>query len=175
MRLALVALLVLAGCTEGVAVSRTYYTRIGIPSHVELAASQGPTLVNLYRNPFPDAEVIAALRIHNPRPYMAFSTAAGSGPYPYRVVLGFGSRPPGGSADCRVFEQAPGPPPAGQTEIFGAFCLGDQLLSEASARAPSVTSADDPAFARMTGDLLLALLPIHDPFEYQRRCRLHFC
>jgi hypothetical protein len=175
MRIALALVLLLAGCGNGVAVSRTHYTRLGIPADVELAAAQGPTLVNLYRSPFPDPDVMAAMRAHNPRPHMSYSTAATGGPYPYRIVLGFGSRPAGGSADCRVFNQPAGPAPAGKTEMYGAFCLGDQLLSEASAVAPEIKSAGDPAFARLTGDLLAALLPMRDPLAYQYRCRFPFC
>jgi hypothetical protein len=175
MRAALTLVLLLAGCASGVAVSRTHYTQLGIPSQVELAAAQGPTLVNLHHSPFPDQAVLAAMRVHNPRPYMTYSTAEAGGPYPYRIVLGFGSRPPGGSADCRVFSQPAAPAPAGKTEMYGAFCLGNQLLSEASAVAPAVKSADDPAFARLTGDLLSALLPIRDPLAYQQRCRFPFC
>lgn len=175
MRIALAFVLLLTGCADGVAVSRTHYTQLGIPSHVELAASQGPTLVTLYRSPFADEQVTAAMRVHNPRPYMSYSTAVPGGTSGYRIVLGFGGRPTGGSADCSVFSQPPQAAPAGRTEMFGAFCLGNQLLSEASATAPVVTSADDPAFARLLGDLLEAVLPIRDPLAYQRRCRFPFC
>lgn len=175
MRIALALILLLAGCGNGVAVSRTHYTQLGIPSHVELAAAQGPTLVNLHHSPFADPQVLEAMRIHNPRPYMTYSTAGPGGLYAYRIVLGFGSRPPGGSADCSVFNQPVGAPPAGKTEMYGAFCLGNTLLSEASARAPTIQSPNDPAFYRMTGDLLAALLPIHDPLAYQYRCRFPFC
>ena len=175
MRAAWLLVLLLMGCTDGVAVSRTHYTQLGIPSHVELAAARPPVLVALHRSPFADTQVLEAMRVHNPRPYMSFATAAPGGSEGYRIVLGFGARPPGGSADCSVFSQPAGPSPAGKTEMYGAFCLGNTLLSEASAIAPTITTPYDPAFARLTGDLLLALLPIRDPLAYQYRCRFPSC
>lgn len=164
----------LAACADGgVMISHHDVPRAGVPSHADYAASLGPTPVVMRNNPFHPATVVAALQRHNPRPNLVFSMdPPASLKGGYRVLLAFDEAPQAGPRMCRdAFESEdalPGAAAAGTTRIYGAFCLGPTLLSEAVATTPPIGAPSDPRLGRAMGDLLVALMPLRDPHQNSR-------
>ncbi len=135
-----------------------------MPSHVQYAAADGPVPVTVYNDPFPGADndksVVAAMQGRNPGPPLRFIEAgAGLNKAGYRVIIAFDSPP---FSRCAA---APPPPahPADRTNVSAAFCIGDQILSDAVASGGPADTPQDPRFARLMQDLLSALLPYYDP------------
>lgn len=158
----------LAACTSGVQITRDYIPQSGVPSHADYAAARGPTPVVMMNSPAPPAHILAALRANDPRRHRFTAEPPASLDGGYRIVLAFGGVP-AGPHGCRASLQAISPDiragtPSGLS-VYAAFCLGPVLLSEAVATARHVRSAADPAFARLMGDLLNAIMPYRDPHE----------
>jgi hypothetical protein len=163
---------VVTGCANEVSVSRNYIPQRGVPGHADYAKALGPVPVVMLNSPFAPPTVVAALQRNDPRRHQFTTDPPSSLEGGYRILLGFDRFPPGGLYVCRgpLTEGAPAatPQPAQRptsTSIYGAFCLGPALLSEAVATAPRVDSPDDPRFARLMGDLLTALMPFRDPYD----------
>lgn len=158
----------LAACSSGVQITRDYIPQSGVPSHADYAAARGPTPVVMLNSPASPADILAALRANDPRRHQFTTEPPASLEGGYRIVLVFGGLP-AGPHGCRASLQAV--PPAVRSEapsgmsVYGAFCLGQVLLSEAVATALRIQSAADPAFARLMGDLLNAIMPYRDPHE----------
>ncbi len=163
----------LAACADGVSVSYKHIPVRGVPGHADYAAAQAPTPVVIRNAEFPSPTVVAALHRNNPRQHLIFSTeppaSIESG---YRLLLTFDGRPTGGPQACREpvaagapAATAPRDPARSSTSVYGVFCLGPTLLSEAMASGPRLDSAADSRLPRLLGDLLSALMPTNDPFE----------
>ena len=172
--------LALCGCSDASLVHYNYYNSGYEPGHVALAAANGPSLAVIRNDPFPQDRnnegVLAAMQARNLGPRMYFSqTARPDDKYGYKVVLNFGAARSGdagymgyslngASAEC----QAPPTPPnaaplAGEIKVTGAFCIGDRLLTDASASISGATGPDDPRFKRLIGDMMVALTPPYIP------------
>lgn len=164
------ALLLSLSACEGVTISQQYFPQSGVPSHADYAASLGPTPVLMRNSPAPPASVIAALQQNNPRQKMAFtSEPLASGSSGYRVLLAFDEPAAGGMQICRdSFTGAAATANAATTRVYGAFCVGTMLLSEATATAPRLSGPTDPLLARIMGDLVLALMPANDHHQNSR-------
>jgi hypothetical protein len=171
----------LASCAGGVTVSHQYLAQRGVPGHADFAVTQGATPVVMANNPFPPLTVAAALQKNNPRPLLFTTEPPASLNGGYRVLLSFGGLPAGSGLHVCRQPLAVGQPvaasatPPTTTSVYGAFCLGPALLSEAVAVAPHVDSPSDPHFARLMGDLLAALMPMHDPYETNRSWCIQPC
>ena len=133
---------------------------------MQYAAADGPVPVTIYNDPFPgpenDKAVISVMQGRNPGPPLTFIEAGrGANSAGYRVILAFDSPP---FSRCGA-----APPPqssaraADRIEISAAFCIGDRILSDATAGTGAIASPQDPHFARLIQDLLTALLPYWDP------------
>jgi hypothetical protein len=152
-----------------VQVSRHYVPQRGVSGHADYAAALGPIPVVMLNSSFAPADVVTALQRNDPRPHRFTADPPASLAGGYRVVLAFGGIPADSSA-CRGPLQSAPPAPAGAaaadtTSVYGAFCLGPTLLSEAVAATPRVGSGGDPRLARLLGDLLSALMPYRDPYD----------
>lgn len=177
---ALCLAVLLAACTNDVTVTHNYIPQRGVPGHADYAAALGPVPVVMANSPYPPPAVLAALSTHNSRPHVFTASPPASLEGGYRLILAFNQRAAAGLYVCRgpfrsgapAAAPAPGTPPPTTTSVYGAFCLGPSLLSEAIATAPRVERPDDPMFARQLGDLLSALMPYRDPYEEGgfRRC-----
>ena len=173
----------LCGCA-GTLVSSDYYNSAYSPGQITLAAASGPSLAVIRNNPFPEDRnnegVLAAMQGRNLGPRMYFTqTPRPDDKYGYKVILSFngvssagessyspssGYSPFGYSAQCQA---RPTPPSRGRTtdyiSVTGAFCVGDLLLTDASASVGSATGPDDPRFQRLIGDMMVALTPPYIP------------
>lgn len=175
MRLAFAVLgptLMLAACTSGVSITHNYIPQRGVPGHADYAATQGMTPVIMLNSPYPSPAVLAALQKNNPRPLVFTSDAPASLKGGYRVLLAFEPMPTGGLYVCREpFEtgaSATARATASTTNVYGAFCLGPALISEAVASSPRIDAPNDPRLSRLMGDLLSALMPYRDPYDNSR-------
>lgn len=169
------ATVLLAGCAGGVTVTRNYIPQRGVPGHADYAVALGATPVVMLDNPFPPPAVLAALQKNNPRPHQFTAEPPASLEGGYRVLVAFDRLPAGGLGVCRgpFTAGAPAAAPAGApttTRVYGAFCLGPVLLSEAVATSPRISAPEDPLFARLMGDLIVALMPSRDPYDSGDGC-----
>lgn len=165
------SLLGLVACATGVQISREYVPQAGVPGHADYAAALGATPVVILNSPVLPRDVLDALRSNDPRRHRFTAEPSPSADQGYRIVLIFDA-PPSGPHGCRAPAQnAPSASAAridatGNTiSVYGAFCLGSVLLSEAVATAPRLQSASDPTLRRLLGDLLTAIMPFRDPHE----------
>ena len=160
----------LGACANAVVVTRNYIPQRGVPGHADYAAALGPVPVVTVNSPFPAPAVLNALLTNDPRRHQFTAEPPATLQGGYRVLLAF-DRPVGGGLHvCRdpFTGSAPAPAPAAaptRISVYGAFCLGPALLSEAVATAPRITTPDDPRLARLMGDLLIALMPFRDPYD----------
>lgn len=165
-------LIALTACASGVSISRNYIPQRGVPGHADYAATQGMTPVVMLNSPYPAPAVLAALQKNNSRPLVLTSDPPANLKGGYRVLLAFGQIPTGGLYVCRepfgAGASAPAPATAATTSVYGAFCLGPALLSEAVATTSRIDSATDPRLSRLMGDLLTALMPYRDPYDNSR-------
>lgn len=182
MRVYLVSVLAAAGltaCASEVAVTHNYIPQMGVPGHADYAASRGLTPVMIANSPYPVPAVLVALQRNNPRPLLFTSDPPVSLAGGYRVLLTFDGLPQGGGGlnVCRdPFTAAPSPGvPQNQTSVYGAFCLGTRLLSEAVVMSGPIGSPTDPRFSRLMGDLLSALMPFRDPHGDNRGLCIQNC
>jgi hypothetical protein len=161
-----IVMALLAACVDGVQVSRQYIPQRGVPGHADYAAALGPVPVVMLNSPFPPAEVLAALRKNDPRRHQFTADPPASLDGGYRVVLAFDAMPAGASA-CRGPLSAAVASAGNQSRIsvYGAFCIGPLLLSEAVATAPRSQPSTDTGLARLLGDLLSAVMPYRDPHD----------
>lgn len=162
----------LAACADSVSVSYTYIPVRGVPGHADYAATQAPTPVVIRNTEFPPPTIVAALHKNNPRQNLIFSTDPPAGiDSGYRLLLTFDGRPAGGPQACREPFTASAPetpqrsPARSTTSIYGIFCVGPTLLSEAMATGPRLDSASDSRLPRLMGDLLSALMPKNETHE----------
>jgi hypothetical protein len=180
----------LCGCTDSSIVHHNYYNSAYEPGHVMLAAANGPSLAVIRNDPFPQDRngegVLAAMQGRNLGPRMYFSqTPRPDDKYGYKVILdfagrggdaGYGSSGYGGIAltygasyQCQA---SPAPasaappaaaPPSGDIVVSAAFCVGNLLLTDASASISGASGPDDPRFKRLIGDVMVALTPPYIP------------
>ncbi len=168
------ALAVAVGGCAGPTVYNNYYASLYEPAQVRFAAAVGPTLAVIRDNPFPsdagNQGVLAAMQGQTFAARMVFSqTARPDDRYGYKVVLNFGSSLYGTSGQCQAPPTPPArTPPAGRIAASAAFCIGDQLLSDAHGAVQAATGPDDPNFRRLVGDLLVALTPAYNPNRPER-------
>lgn len=171
----------LCGCADGSTVHYNYYNSAYEPGHVMLAAANTPSLAVIRNDPFPQDRnnegVLAAMQGRNLGPRMYFSqTPRPDDKYGYKVVLNFGAASgtggsgfapyalAGGSPQCQAQATAPSATPvSGDITVTGAFCVGDLLLTDASASIGGAEGPDDPRFKRLIGDLMVALTPPYIP------------
>jgi len=166
----------LAACAEGgVSVSHTYLPQRGVPGHADYAASLGPTPVVVRNSEFPSPTVVAALQQNSSRRHLVFTTEPPSSlSQGYRVLVSFDDRPSGDLHVCReplgAAPMTTGAAPRAATSVYGAFCLGPNLLSEAVVSAPRLEAPRDARLARVMGDLLSAIMPAHELPDGTYRC-----
>jgi hypothetical protein len=169
------AVAALCGCSDASLVHYNYYNSAYEPGHVALAAANGPSLAVIRNDPFPQDRnnegVVAAMQGRNLGPRMYFSqTPRPDDKYGYKVILNFGAASSAGDANyaplgagyqqCQAQPTPPAPAPAsGDITVTGTFCVGDRLLTDASASISSATGPDDPRFRRLIGDMMVALTP----------------
>jgi len=173
----------LCGCADGSTVHYNYYNSGYEPGHVMLAAANGPSLAVIRNDPFPQDRnnegVLAAMQGRNLGPRMYFSQSPRpDDKYGYKVVLNFGGASSAGdtgytspaytlsgaSYQCQAQPTPPATAPAsGDITVTGAFCVGDRLLTDASASIGGATGPDDPRFQRLIGDMMVALTPPYIP------------
>lgn len=143
----------LIGCTQGgVSVTRQETRVPSLDSHIRMLNSIGEIETVIYANPLAQDPQGTAVRnamtgtaIFPRLRYVPNRPAADA--YGYRVVVGFGGWPVGGSDYCRNADLRPRPPEPDITEVTAALCVGTSLLSEAGARTATI---DDPADPRLT-------------------------
>lgn len=131
--------------------------------HLRYLGSLGAVQTVVLADPFPqDASgdavrrVLSATRIE---PYLRYSaTRPENDAYGYRMVVAFGGWPVGSDNYCRNPSLVPRPAPAETTEMHMVLCAGTSVLTESAARTRRVGSPDDPRFARLINDLLMALM-----------------
>jgi hypothetical protein len=176
----------LCGCADGLdgsVVSHNYYNSAYEPGQIALAAASGPSLAVIRNNPFPEDQnnegVLAAMQGRNLGPRMYFTqTPRPDDKYGYKVILSFngvsssgesyspssGYSPFGYNAQCQA---QPTPPSTGRLtdyiSVTGTFCVGNLLLTDASASVSGATGPDDPRFKRLIGDMMVALTPPYLP------------
>jgi hypothetical protein len=167
--LPLLALVV--ACANGVQISREYIPQGGVPGHADFTAALGETPVVILNSPVPASDLLEALRSNDPRRHRFTAEPPPSADRGYRIVLMFDAMP-SGPHGCRAPAQnvpsanaARADVTRSTTSVYGAFCLGPVLLSEAVATAPRLQSASDPLLRRLLGDLLTAIMPFRDPHE----------
>jgi hypothetical protein len=154
----------LAACSgNGIVVTREQAIVSSVEIHLRYLGSLGAVETTVLANPFlqdGDSEavrrVLSNTRISPSLRYTA--TRPANDPYGYRVVVAFGGWPIGGDNYCRNSNLAPRPPPSDKTEMHAVLCIGLAPLSEAAAHTMRIASPDDPRFARMISDLLMALM-----------------
>lgn len=167
----LVVASMLASCAGGVTVSHQYLAQRGVPGHADFAAALGETPVVILNSPVAAPDLLEALRSNDPRRHRFTAEPPPSADRGYRIVLMFDAMP-SGPHGCRLPAQTAPSASAARTgatrdtmSVYGAFCLGPVLLSEAVATAPRLQSASDPLLRRLLGDLLTAIMPFRDPYE----------
>ena len=174
----------LCGCTDGSVISYNYYNSGYEPGQVALAAANSPSLAVIQNDPFPEDTnnegVLAAMQGRNLGPRMYFSqTPRPDDKYGYKVVMNFGAASSAGDSGYGSYgyslvggtsyqcQARPTPPAAkpttGHISVTGAFCVGDQLLTDASGSISGATGPDDPRFQRLIGDMMVALTPPYIP------------
>jgi hypothetical protein len=153
--------------------SPSTYDFVAVPQfsydHLVLAGER-ETLAVVRNNPFAadrdNAAVLAAMNrpVHDLS--LRFSQArTGMAATPYKVVLAFGEAPRGNP--CVDTSSAGGG--VGAIRLHGAFCVNDYMLSRVTGAAEGITGPADGRFAELIHEVLVALLPVMDPFQ---RCPL---
>lgn len=159
-------------------VYHNYYSSGYSPSHVELAAASGPALAVIRNDPFPtdrnNEGVVAAMQGRNYGPKIYFTqTPRPDDKYGYKVVMNFGAEEAGSTYApisngayniCQTESTGSSVVPAtGDVMVSAAFCVGDRLLTDATASIGGASGPDDPRFQRFIGDVMVALTPIYIP------------
>ncbi len=153
------ALVGLAACDDGVVVNRSEvaggYTG---DFYVQTQAQNGTNAVIVRNSPFSDAAVVQALRAR----YQSSQYRFELGPTPpewngYTVVIGFGGAPAGIQNLCNAPNLPLRTMAAGRTEVMGAYCYGNILISEVQGSVSAVGGPDDPKFTNLMGDVVAEL------------------
>jgi hypothetical protein len=155
----------LAGCAgDGIVTRNDVYVK-DMRGHLS-AAAQSALPVTIRNDPFAgDGAGVAVIAVMSSaqtamQPQQRFTAdAQGSA---YRVVVAFGEPPVGGNY-CTAPGLAVRPGPQGRTVLHAEFCVGGQILSEATAATGRVDSPQDPRFQRLLSDLLSGLMPQNHP------------
>jgi hypothetical protein len=148
----------LAGC-DNVTVTRSEISPGYTGSfYVQTQAQNGVNSVIVRNSPFPPDSIIDALHAR----YQSGQYKFGPGPNPpdwngYTVVLSFGGPTLGGQTLCQNLNTPQASVSASQTEVVGEYCYGDRLVTEASARASTITSPQDPRFQELVGGVVAEL------------------
>lgn len=176
--LALASTALLAAC-GGPQVYGTYYNSGYTPNHVKLAAADGEALAIVRANPFPDdrdnAAVLATMQGRNPSYKLYFrQTSRVEARYDYKVIVSFNNTGVGVSNPCLDTAAVPAAPKSGRIDLKADFCVGTAFLSEVHGSIDNVTSANDPRFARLMGDVLTDLLTDRYPQDNEV-CRIPGC
>ena len=155
-----VATTALVGCSsDGVAVNRsTEASNYTGAFYVQSQAQNGTNSVIVRNSPVPPPDVVAALRDR----YHGNQYRFAPGPTPpdwngYTVVLSFGGPTLGNQNLCENMNAPQLQPPTDQTEVVGAYCYGNRLITEATGRAPQISGPQDPRFRQLMGDVVAQL------------------
>ena len=144
------------------------------PQLVQHSVEDGEMSTVIHGRPFGGAQfdsdraVADALRLPGFYPQAAFRpvipNAQPEGGY---LVFAFDPASKGLSAEslCQNPAAVESTSQSGLMHLIGAFCYGDTLAANVSARAPRPTSADAPAFRKFMSLVLADMLPPRDPNE----------
>jgi hypothetical protein len=138
-----------------------------------------------YGSPFGDPPaqvadaVVAGMQGHNGGPRVTFSAAAAPPPRPrWRVVMALN---PTDVRDTNALCKLTDTPTTtrsqdGRLRILAAFCQGDWVASQATARGKDITSLNSPNFDNLLAGLTRELFPSRNPHDdRRRRCRVLPC
>lgn len=141
-----------------------------IGPHIRMLATTGEVQTLVYENPLAqdtgNAAVRTAMAAAPVYPRLLYSeTRPAADAYGYRIVVGFGDWPVGGDSYCRNPDLRPRPASGDITIVTAALCVGNSVLSEASARGPRVQTAGDPRLNALMSATVQALLAQNDRFR----------
>lgn len=161
---------------EAGTVSRVTYHNFYEPSQVRYMAKDGRVNVVVVGAPFPDAAVVRQLSLpgYYPNARMVEAPATDrKGPY---LVFAFDV---GGSTDgtdaCQAPQQIPQRQSGSQMTVQGAFCFGNEVVSEALLTTSRPRRADEPAFRQDLAQLMEDLLTNQDPRQREGTCSSGIC
>jgi len=147
-----------AGCSDTVMVNRSEvaggYTGA---FYVQTSAQNGSNAVVVRNSPFPDAVVVDALRARYQSSQYRFTSGPAADWNGYTVVLGFGTAPVGNQNLCRNPNLPLVASTADATTLFGEYCYGNILVTEAEGRTAAVSGPDDPKLNKLIGDVVAEL------------------
>lgn len=168
------ALLALAGCSavtvEDAPPPRFSYTN----GDFEYATHKGAIVTEVVGNPFGIARqafqdrVLSLMKGQNRGRPADFVATGGDRTFaPYKVVAAFNMPPYISGHDlCKGSAALPPPRAGGSPLTLGmAFCIGDQLKTDAKGRAATVAGIDDPRFAQLVRGVTEAMIPTHDGLD----------
>lgn len=161
--LAAAAAFALAGCFAGMSTITNADVAPGYsPQFVNYAARSGEFPTAIYGNPFgADADAQLLSDMWTPGDYTkAKLTAIPKGEERRDGHLVFLFDPeiaPGGQVACRTPESVRRKPASGSLKLQGAFCYGDEMISEAVLDVRRPQSPDDPNFHQAMNQFLAIL------------------
>lgn len=173
-------LLALTGCAGQPTLYSNYVATTYTPTEFGVGAGRKDLRVEVRGDPFAMGEAAFAeatvdiLRRFQPRPQPTnFTLEPGDNSNPaYRMALLFDApRAVNAISGCRN-------PPVAETEaeivrVSAMFCRNQGTLTQTSGELEGVTSVDDPRFADLMHQIVIALFPIKDP-QRDRRPRILF-
>jgi len=130
-------------------------------SAVQLAKSEGPLPVAMTGEPFPPAEIVAALNALPNVHRVEFATDRPRGPMGYAVAFDFATYAVNPCAPA-ASGSPPADIPAGRLRVAAAFCRNGSAISQTVGHAPRPVRSDDPDFRRFLRSLVSELLPAFD-------------
>lgn len=141
------------------------------PSFVRTAAQTGSFYVRILGEPFPGETPKEEIARRIPMPQWLGQVRATTMPGEevntnFFAILAFNPAFSGPLTDaaCADPEAVPVQPPvAGTVRLAAGFCIGSRIGSYLVAQQEGIAGPDDPRFAAMLGQVMLALLPRYDP------------
>ncbi len=156
----------LAGCDQGVFVNRNPTpSAFSGYDNIQQVAANGRNQIVVYNSPFPPDATINSILAAAQKRYASNQYRFFAGPPTpdwngYTVLLAFSDGVTGNRNLCQNRQQPLRPMTGGWTTIFAEYCLGDILVTEATAYTRPVNGPDDPRFTKLVEAALGGL------FEY---------
>ena len=114
---------------------------------------------------------------HNGGPRVTFSAAPAPPPNPrWRVILALNPTDLRDTNELCKLSTVPQTAASqdGRLRIMAAFCQGDYVATQATARGKAITALEAPNFSFLLAQLTHALFPSRNPHD-DRRCRFIVC
>jgi hypothetical protein len=134
------------------------------PSYVNLAASNGHFPVVLVDSPIAGDTLLKTLSLPGYFPQVPLTETAADRATGERLVLAFHAPQSSDGADaCRNPAALAGNPAKGELRVQAAFCIGNEVLSEAVMTTQKPIRVDDPAFKTAMTHLMSVVLSTQNP------------